>query len=169
MALKKRREKLTPCPQVWLGCRHTRAKEQCHLLWRSPVWHPLTYPVHPDPQQPPSRSSAASNTIKTMSNPPKITAPDPKHRRNQTQTWKQITLAEASGRRIPALVLEGGTIFSMRTRLRVGIRRFAICVSGNFWIRVLVGFPVMWLRSVGRRRSWVCPFKRSLRDSGSSG
>ncbi|RWW74965.1 hypothetical protein BHE74_00017041 [Ensete ventricosum] len=29
-------------------------------------------------------------------------------------------------RRIPALVLEGGTIFSTRTRLKRGIRRFAI-------------------------------------------
>jgi hypothetical protein len=33
---------------------------------------------------------------------------------------------------MPAVVLEGGTIFSIRTRLRVGIRRFAIlrCATG---------------------------------------
>lgn len=31
-----------------------------------------------------------------------------------------------SGSKIPEFVLEGGTIFSMRTRLRDGIKRFAI-------------------------------------------
>lgn len=43
-----------------------------------------------------------------------------------------VTLADDSGRRMPAVVLEGGTIFSIRTRLRVGIRRFAIlrCATG---------------------------------------
>lgn len=39
---------------------------------------------------------------------------------------RRKTLVVFSGRRIPVLVLEGGTIFSTRIRLKAGIRRLAI-------------------------------------------
>ena len=38
----------------------------------------------------------------------------------------EITWAVFSGSKIPALVLDGGTIFSTKMRFRVGIRRFAM-------------------------------------------
>lgn len=44
---------------------------------------------------------------------------------------KTNTLVDDSGRRIPAVVWEGGTIFSTRMRLKVGIKRFAIAVSAQ--------------------------------------
>lgn len=39
---------------------------------------------------------------------------------------EQITLLVFSGRRIPAVVFDGGVIFSTKTRFRSGIKRLAI-------------------------------------------
>jgi hypothetical protein len=44
----------------------------------------------------------------------------------RVQNAFKLTWEVFSGRRIPAEVLEGGTIFSTRMRLKVGIKRFAI-------------------------------------------
>lgn len=44
---------------------------------------------------------------------------------------KWSTLEDFSGRRMPAVVLDGGTIFSTRTLLSVGISRFAISLFRN--------------------------------------
>jgi hypothetical protein len=39
---------------------------------------------------------------------------------------REITLVAFSGSKIPAWVLDGGTIFSTKTRFSRGIKRFAI-------------------------------------------
>lgn len=39
---------------------------------------------------------------------------------------KKLTLVVFSGSKIPALVLDGGIIFSIKTRFKDGIRRLAI-------------------------------------------
>lgn len=54
-----------------------------------------------------------------------------------------VTLLVLLGSKIPALVLEGGTIFSIRTRLREGINRFAI--ERVVWglLRLSVGFKTL--------------------------
>lgn len=62
-----------------------------------------------------------------------------------------FTLVDDSGRRMPAVVLEGGMIFSIRTRLRVGIKRLAICASVSETATV-VGSDWIWVFLWGRRR-----------------
>ena len=90
--------------------------------------------------------------------------PDNQERKNTESQGKKgsdlkITLVEDSGRRIPALVLEGGTIFSTRTRLRVGIRRFHAMKIWDWKIRVRGrGWFSCGMRDWGRRW-WFGGFK----------
>ena len=119
--------------RAWLGCPHIQAKAQCHLPSQLEGWCSLQGSLTQDPRISLSLSSAVF--IPGKSPPPKFNynikcKEQTDSRRNIDKSKSEWdTLVDVSGRRIPAVVLEGGTIFSTRTRLRVGIKRLAILFS----------------------------------------